>query len=384
VFAAGTIQWAWGVDNGFNDGFCSCNTGKANAVSQQITANILNKFIGNSSPTPGVSLNPTSLDFGTVQVGTPSSPQTVTVTNSGSASLTISTIAISGTNASDFAQTNTCTAVIAPGGTCTISVTFTPGASGSRSGSVTITDNAPNSPQSVPLSGTGVVQGTYFSDGFETGDFSKWSFSNSDSTGKATVQTGVVNSGQYAAQFTNSSGQYVYLYTALPGGPQALTYTRFYFRFSSMAGGSELAMGINNNGGNAWEVDYDANLKGLDIYFWDSTGSLHSLSTPANALSANTWYSIEVEDQEVTSGVGQVWLNGTSIGTVNGNFSNANPYARLMFFDGTAGTAYLDDVNVSNTYNGPLSHAQGGTKKPGKAKIPPKRGKTSEYFFAFG
>ncbi|MHB8598747.1 MAG: hypothetical protein ACYDER_18260, partial [Ktedonobacteraceae bacterium] len=100
------------------------------------------------------------------------------------------------------------------------------------------------------------------------------------------------------------------------------------------------------------------------------------------ALSANTWYSIEIEDQETSSGVGQVWLNGTSIGTVNGNFSTANPFARLMLFDGTAGTTYWDDVVVSNTYNGPLSHAPRGTKKPGNGKISPKRGKSSTSWIA--
>jgi hypothetical protein len=350
VYAAGTIQWAWGVDNGFNDGFCSCNTGFANAVSQLITANILNKFVGTSTPAPIVSLSSTSLSFGNQNVGSTSSAQTVTVTNSGTASLTVSNVAISGTNASDFAQTNTCSSTLAPAATCSVSVTFTPAANGSRSASLTFTDNAAGSPQSVALSGTGVTPGTYFSDGFESGDFSKWTIPNSDSTGKATVQTTVVNSGTYAAQFTVATGQYAYIYTALPSGPEPLTYTRFYFRFSSMAGGTQVAMGRNNNGSNAWEIDYDANLKGLDIYFWDSSNALHSLSTSANALSPNTWYSIEIEDNQATSGLGQAWLNGTSLGTVSGNFSTATPYSRLMLFDSTAGTTYWDDVVVSNNF----------------------------------
>jgi hypothetical protein len=160
VFAAGTLQWAFGVDNGFNDGFCSgCNPGYANSKSQQITANILNKFIsGAPAPAPAVSLSPTSLSFSSQQVNTTSTAQTVTLTNSGNAALTISSIGLSGTNSGDFAQTNTCpssSSTLAAGASCTISVTFTPTATGTRSANVTITDNASGSPHTVALSGSG-------------------------------------------------------------------------------------------------------------------------------------------------------------------------------------------------------------------------------------
>jgi hypothetical protein len=79
----------------------------------------------------------------------------VTLSNTGNASLTISSIAISG----DFAQTNTCGATLAASSSCTLSVTFTPTASGSRTGTLSITDNASGSPQNVSLSGTGVTPG---------------------------------------------------------------------------------------------------------------------------------------------------------------------------------------------------------------------------------
>jgi hypothetical protein len=322
------------------------------------------------TPTPAANVSPSSLTFANQNVGTPSSAQTITVQNTGTADLTISSITISGTNASDFAQTNNCGTSLAPNASCAINVTFTPGAAGSRSASVTITDNATGSPQSVTLSGTGVTSGTYFTDGFESGDFSKWTIPSSDSTGQKTVETSVVNSGTYAAQFTIASGQYAYIYTALPAA-ESLTYTRFYFQFTSMAGGTELAMGRNNNGTNAWEIDYDNNLKGLDIYFWDGKGGIYSLSTSANALTANTWYSIEIEDNQSTSGVGQAWLNGTSIGTVNADLSTTTPYSRLMLFDATAGTVYWDDVIVSNSYNGLTSHVvTQGTTTPGDI-LPP-------------
>jgi hypothetical protein len=73
--------------------------------------------------------------------------------------LTISSIAVTGTDLTDFDQANTCGAGIAPGTSCTISITFKPTKIGPRRASVTTTDNAPDSPQSVTLSGTGVTSG---------------------------------------------------------------------------------------------------------------------------------------------------------------------------------------------------------------------------------
>lgn len=108
---------------------------------------------------PAVTLSPTSLAFGEVVVGATSGKRTVTVTNSGTATLNISGIAITG----DFSLTTSskpCGATLAPGKNCRIAVTFTPSQLGSRTGTLTITDNAPNSPQTVALSGTGTIQVT--------------------------------------------------------------------------------------------------------------------------------------------------------------------------------------------------------------------------------
>jgi len=103
---------------------------------------------------PVVILSPSSLSFGSQQVGTTSAAQAVTLSNAGTAPLTISLIQASG----DFAQTNNCPlspGQVAVGSGCTISVTFTPLAGGARAGSITIADDAPNSPQTISLSGTG-------------------------------------------------------------------------------------------------------------------------------------------------------------------------------------------------------------------------------------
>lgn len=102
---------------------------------------------------PGVSFSPAALDFALQLVGTTSSPQTVILTNSGNTPLTISNVLASG----DYAQFNTCLGTFAPGENCTITVTFTPTAAGSRPGTVTVSDNAWGSPQAIPLSGIGAL-----------------------------------------------------------------------------------------------------------------------------------------------------------------------------------------------------------------------------------
>ncbi len=99
-----------------------------------------------------ISLSPTSLTFVSQGVGTTSDAQTVTVTNSGDASVTILSVTASG----DFTPTNNCTGPVAAGGSsCTITVTFTPSATGTRTGALVIVDDAPGSPHAVVLSGIG-------------------------------------------------------------------------------------------------------------------------------------------------------------------------------------------------------------------------------------
>src|SRR5262249_38894098 len=113
-----------------------------------------------SSDLPVVGLSAASLSFGNQTVNTTSAAQNVTLTNNGPGALTISSIGIAGTNSGDFAQTNNCPvspATLAVNSNCSISVTFTPTATGSRGAALSITDNGSGSPQSISLSGTGVV-----------------------------------------------------------------------------------------------------------------------------------------------------------------------------------------------------------------------------------
>jgi len=110
-----------------------------------------------SASGPVVSLSTSSLSFGNQPVGTTSTPQNVTLTNTGDSALSIAGIGIMGTNPGDFAQTNNCGTSVAAGASCTFTVTFTPTASGNRSATINITDNAAGSPQQVSLAGTGIA-----------------------------------------------------------------------------------------------------------------------------------------------------------------------------------------------------------------------------------
>jgi hypothetical protein len=105
---------------------------------------------------PVVTLKPTSLNFVSQTVGTTASLP-VTLSNTGNALLTISSISIIGTNATELSQTNNCGASLEADSSCTINVTFTPtanGGSGSATASLSIADNAAGTPQAVPITAT--------------------------------------------------------------------------------------------------------------------------------------------------------------------------------------------------------------------------------------
>ncbi len=102
---------------------------------------------------PSVKLSATLVSFGNQALNTTSVAKKVIVTNQGPGVLAITGVIASG----DFAASS-CPSTLASGSTCTVSVTFTPTALGARTGSLTISDNGASSPQTVALSGTGIVQ----------------------------------------------------------------------------------------------------------------------------------------------------------------------------------------------------------------------------------
>jgi large repetitive protein len=102
-----------------------------------------------------VSVSPAQLSFPPQKVGTKSTPQTVTVTNTSSTAVTFSGAVISGPAPKSYSETNTCGSQIGPGASCTVSVTFAPTQTGTRSAVLDLKDSGGGSPQTVFLTGTG-------------------------------------------------------------------------------------------------------------------------------------------------------------------------------------------------------------------------------------
>ena len=126
-------------------------------VGQTDTFLVQGKLAG-AAPTPAPFAIPdaNALDFSSRQVGTPTAAKNVTLANHGTAPMNVSAATIGGTDAGDFAVANNgCAAAVDPGGQCTIGVTFTPLASGSRTAALDIASNSLNGPHSIKLSGSG-------------------------------------------------------------------------------------------------------------------------------------------------------------------------------------------------------------------------------------
>jgi hypothetical protein len=315
---------------------------------------VADTYNGPTNAGPDVNFAPSTVDFNEQGVNSTAS-RTVTFSNTGASALGINSIGVTGANASDFSHTNTCGSSLASGASCDITVSFTPPVAGDRSASLAIATSASVTSYSIPLNGTGVTQVSYFQDDFETGNFTKWTFTNADSTGQASVQMTVVHGGTHAAAFINSANQYSYIYTTMPSGPVPQSYTRLYFRISDLSIGTDIALGRNNNGNNAWEIVYNANTKALDTFIWGNGGQVYTLSSPANGIQADTWYSVEIGLNQATSGHAELWLNGTSAGSINNDLSTTNPFSRLMILNSSTNRLYVDDINVSASYNGPIN-----------------------------
>jgi hypothetical protein len=99
----------------------------------------------------GIAIFPSTLTFGSQTLNTTAPALLVSLTNTGADALNITSITPSG----DFADVSNCGTVVAPGASCGVSVTFTPTATGARTGSLTFVDDATGSPHTVTLNGTG-------------------------------------------------------------------------------------------------------------------------------------------------------------------------------------------------------------------------------------
>ncbi len=149
---------------------------------------------------PIAQLSATSFSFGSLSLGQTSSAQTLTITSNGGQALSLNTLAITGANPGDFAEMDTChvPTVLQPGNSCSVLISFTPSAPGSRAAAVTITSNASPTTESAQLNGTGLAPApavTLIPDSLDFG---------SPTVGSSTPMTvTVTNAGTAALHITN-------------------------------------------------------------------------------------------------------------------------------------------------------------------------------------
>jgi hypothetical protein len=202
---------------------------------------LLTSIYGATPPAdPEVTTNLTSVPFGNQPVGTASAAQSVTLSNSGNAPLTINNLSITGTNAGDFSQTTTCpvgAGTLAAAASCTISVTFTPTVTGARSAGIAISDNGTGGMQTVALSGTGGSSAPTVSiaAGWNLVDLPSSGSGIRTAADLVTSLNGSLGAGAISLIATYANGRYS---TYLPGysTPQALSSTQGIYVLSTTSG----------------------------------------------------------------------------------------------------------------------------------------------------
>ena len=278
--------------------FSATMSASTNAAIGQQTINMT----GNS-PGAGALLTPSSLTFGNQTVLTSSSPWIETLTNNSNTPLSITSISIPNASASDFSiQSTTCGAILAAGGNCTISILFTPPAAGNFSATLTVIDNAANSPQSIPLTGTGTAAGVPTPP-------SPGSVGSTGSTQTATIQI--------PTGFTLGS-----IAVVTQGTPN--------LDFNLVAGGS-CTVGTTYTSGQSCTVNYSftptapgARLGAIELF---------NNATPTAALITTTYI----------TGTGSSALGLFSVGTLNSLSTSLN-VARGVSVD-AAGNVYVSEQN---------------------------------------
>ena len=230
---------------------------------------------------PSAGLSSTALTFGILPVGTAALAQTVTVTNGGGSTLLNLFIAATGTNSGDFSQTNTCGASLTAGASCSINITFKPTAAGTRTASITITDNASNSPQSVSLTGIGGSPGASLNvasltfAGQNTGTTIKAQLVTLTNNGSATLSIGSISvTGTNAGDFsqTNTCG------TSLASGSNCAINVTFT---PTTSGARNASVTITDNAGNISNSQQSVSLSGNSMDF-----SVSLIGSPSSTIAS--------------------------------------------------------------------------------------------------
>jgi streptogramin lyase len=242
------------------------------------------------APSGAANLNTASVAFGPQTVNTASGPQSITLTNPAGGPLTVSAVSVGGLNPGDFTKTtDTCsgTTVAAGGGTCMVSLTFTPAGAGARSATVSFDDSAPEGHQDVALSGTGQPAaatpppaGGYWLSATDGGIFNFGNASFFGSTGSIKLNKPIVG------MAATPSGQGYWL-VATDGGIFNFGDASFFGSTGSIKLNKPIVgMASTRSGQGYWLVASDGGIFNFgDAAFAGSTGSI-KLNKPIVAMAA--------------------------------------------------------------------------------------------------
>jgi microbial collagenase len=283
-----------------------------------------------ASTMPAASLSASSLTFASTNVGSTSGAQTVTLSNTGSAALSISSIAISG----DYAQTNNCGTSLANGSSCGISVTFKPTASGTRTGTLTVSSNASNGAQTASLTGTGATSGgggTSFSGTIAAQGGSAFTpnFTSGAGTVTATLTVPAGTSWRFVANDATANQAITEKNGA---GPMTLTFTavaghsyNFYVQATTGSGAWSIAVSYpSNSSGN---INYSGTIasQGASTFTSNFTSGAGTVSATLNVPAGTSWRFVADDataNQAITekNGTGPLTLTFTAVAGHSYNF----------------------------------------------------------------
>lgn len=275
-----------------------------------------------------LALAPLTLPFGNQVVGTTSPAQTVTATNQGTVAVTISNIVASGA----FSESDNCTkAPLQPNTDCTINVTFSPLAQGATTGGLTVTYSAPGSPQTVVLTGTGVLQTSAAQLGLST---TTLAFGNQAvDTNSAPMSVIATNQGSLPITFASitASGAFSETDNCTKAPLQPTTNCTINVTFSPIASGSNVgAIVITDNAGSSPQ---EVLLTGTGTGQSTSSGSLQLSATTLNFGSINVGQTSQPQALTATNS-GSVAITFATI-EASGAFSESDDCVKAPLQPGT-------------------------------------------------
>ena len=287
------------------------------------------------APGPVLSANPASVSFPATIVGDAASSKTVTISNSGTATASISGVSVSG----PFTETNNCSSV-AVGSSCTATVGFTPTAAGTNTGSLTVTSNATDSPTTIGLSGSGIGSTTNLAlSGTLTASSSASGYPATDANdGNTSTYWESLDGAAYPQTLSANLGQSYPLGSVTLTLPPATAWSTRTETFS--------VLGSTN--GSSWTTLVPS----AGYTFNPSTGNTVSFSLPSNSnyqylelsFTGNTgWSAAQLSEFEIFPAVG----GGNTGG--GGATLSASPSSVSFGNENAGSTSAAQTVTISNT-----------------------------------